>query len=55
MESKEPPKNHYADWKKEVKNGYMGLIKGSLNKYAVLEHDTILNNIIRLLVNVSYN
>lgn len=45
--------NRDTDWRKIVENGYMGLIKGSLNRIAVLGHDTILNNIVRLLVNVS--
>lgn len=53
MENIIQEQNRDMDWRKIVENGYMGLIKGSLNRIAVLGHDTILNNIVRLLVNVS--
>ncbi|WP_051336077.1 hypothetical protein [Aquimarina latercula] len=45
--------NRDNDWRKIVEGGYMGIIKGSLNRIAVFGHDTILNNVIRLLVNVN--
>jgi len=45
--------NRDNDWRKIVEGGYLGIIKGSLNRIAVFGHDTILNNIIRLLVNVN--
>ncbi|MGB5982787.1 MAG: hypothetical protein WBG46_11645 [Nonlabens sp.] len=44
--------NRDFDWRKIVEQAYMSIIKGSLNRIAVFGHDTILNNIIRLVVNV---
>ncbi|MDO7173872.1 hypothetical protein [Mariniflexile sp. AS56] len=52
MKKEEKVENSDLDWRKIVEGGYMGLIKGSLNRIAVFGHDTILNNIVRLLVKI---
>lgn len=44
--------NRDFDWRKIVEQAYLGIIQGSLNRIAVFGHDTILNNIIRLVVSV---